>query len=440
MTGLTPASTPPPATDDLATHSGSAPIGPPWSGPVPLRPVEASGTVELALGALRAGGFVVMGGDEAGGGYLVLAAQATTVAGMAFMIRHTSGVICVGLEGERLDALRLPPMVTDRRWRATVGSPATGASTGAGATAPADGGPGHLAFTVSVDVVAGTVTGTSAADRCQTVHTLLDPGTRPDDLRRPGHVFPVRYEPGGVLRRAGHAEAAVDLARLAGLHPAAVLAEIVSDDGTTPHRRDLEQFAARHGMPVVTIADVVRYRRRRESLVRRVSSARLPTRHGELTAVVFESVLDGTEHVALVRGDVDVAGRAAPLAHVHLECPVGDTLGSLLCPCGGRLDDSLARISGADAGVLVYLRRGGDRSTDPTGGLPLCPHADRARADGRSSPASSSPYDLGAQILTDLGVRRLQLLTEDPDARGAIHAHGLEILHHLSPTAEIAQA
>jgi 3,4-dihydroxy 2-butanone 4-phosphate synthase/GTP cyclohydrolase II len=359
----------------LAPTTASAPA------PVPADPDHVV-AVERATEAIGRGGFAVVV-DEVGNGGLVLAAQATTPEKVAFMIRHTSGVISVPLEGERLDALLLPLMV--------VG----GSHAGPDTTGP------RSAFTVSVDARHGMVTGASAADRCLTVHALIDPGTKPADLARPGHVFPERCDARGLLGRAGTAEAAVDLARLAGLRPAGVTADLVADDGALLHGPALARFARRHRLPLVAIAELVRYRREREKLVHRVSHARVPTPHGDFTAVVYESVLDGSEHVAFVLGDVtDPAG--VPV-HVHSECLTGDTFGSLRCDCRRRLDAALRHIAATGAGVLVY-RRADDRRRGGAVQELLHPelHQDRPRHDG-----------LAAQVLADLGVPSPAAVAED---------------------------
>jgi 3,4-dihydroxy 2-butanone 4-phosphate synthase/GTP cyclohydrolase II len=361
-----------------ATLPTPLPVPEPVPEPGPEPQAEAGpdgGPVEAALVAVRGGGFAVVvdeAAERGAEGVLVLAAQAMTAEKMAFMIRHTSGVIAVPLEGARLDTLQLPLMVADP-----------------GATAPA---PATAAFTVSVDAHQGAAAGISAADRSHTVHALIDPGTKPADLARPGHVFPQRYREGGVLRRAGRGEAAVDLARLAGLQPAAVVAELVNDDGSLQQRTDLARLAAGHRLPVVTIGELIEHRRQREKLVRQVSAARVPTPYGDFTAVVFASLLDGVEHVALVRGDV--AGRSDVPAHVHAECLTGDTFGSLRCDCGRRLDAALADIAAADAGVLVYLRDHVSPARSLLHELHTDRHQDHVLDDG-----------IAAQILTDLGVR-----------------------------------
>ncbi len=279
--------------------------------------------VERALDAVRRGEFVVVVDDEdrENEGDLIIAAEKMTPDKMAFMIRYTSGVICLPLEGDRLDELQLPLMVSGNE--NTEGQ--------------------RTAFTVSVDARHGTTTGISAADRSATVLALIDRNTAAADLARPGHIFPLRYREGGVLKRAGHTEAAVDLARLAGGYPAGVLAEIVNDDGTMQRRPDLEAFAAEHGLVLVTIADLIRFRRHREKLVRRVSEARIPTQYGDFTAHVFESLLDNTEHLAFVRGEV--AGKENVLVRVHSECLTGDVFGSLRCDCGVQLDRALEKVA-----------------------------------------------------------------------------------------------
>jgi 3,4-dihydroxy 2-butanone 4-phosphate synthase / GTP cyclohydrolase II len=342
---------------------------------------EPESAVDAALAAVGRGDFAVVVDDGAGTsagrgaeGVLVLAAQAMTAEKMAFMIRHTSGVIAVPLEGRRLDLLQLPLMVAD---------------------------PSAAAFTVSVDAHQGTGAGISAADRSHTVHALIDPATKPADLARPGHVFPQRYREGGVLRRAGRGEAAVDLARLAGRHPAAVVAELVNDDGSLQQRADLDRFGARHRLPLVTIAELVEHRRQREKLVAQVSAARVPTPYGDFTAVVFRALLDGIEHVALVRGDVadvgNLRGRSDVPVHVHAECLTGDTFGSLRCDCGRRLDAALADIAAADAGVLVYLRDHLGPARGLLHELHTDRHQDRVLDDG-----------IATQILTDLGLPAAQ--------------------------------
>jgi 3,4-dihydroxy 2-butanone 4-phosphate synthase/GTP cyclohydrolase II len=363
--------------------------------------------------------IVVDDADRENEGDLIMAAEKVTAESIAFMIRHTSGVICQPLEGDRCDALSLPLMVAHNTETQ------------------------RTAFTVSVDARAGTTTGISAADRAATVHALIDARTRPDDLARPGHIFPLRYREGGVLKRAGHTEAAVDLARLAGLYPSGVLAEVTNDDGTMARLPELERFAAEHGLQLISIADLIRYRRHREKLVRRVSEARIPTRHGDFTAYVYESLLDGVEHLAFVRGEI--AGTENVLVRVHSECLTGDVFGSMRCDCGVQLDSALERVSLEERGVVVYLRGHEGRGI----GLGHKLRAYTLQDEGRDTveanvelgfPVDSREYGIGSQILVDLGVTTMRLMTNNPSKYGGLGGYGLEIVErvplHVAPNHE----
>jgi 3,4-dihydroxy 2-butanone 4-phosphate synthase/GTP cyclohydrolase II len=368
--------------------------------------------IELAIEAIARGEMVIVvdSVDRENEGDLIIAAEKMTPETMAFMIRHTSGVICMPVEGRRLDDLRIPLMVAENTESQ------------------------RTAFTVSVDAKHGTTTGISAADRCATVHAMLDPATRPEDLARPGHIFPLRYREGGVLTRAGHTEASVDLARMARLAPAGVLAEIVNDDGSMARLPELERFAAEHELQIISIADLVRYRRHREKLVRRVSEARIPTDHGDFTAYVFESLLDGTEHMAFVRGEV--AGTDNVLVRVHSECLTGDVFGSMRCDCGLQLDLALRLIADEGSGVVVYLRGHEGRGI----GLGHKFRAYTLQDQGLDTveanvelgfPPDSREYGIGAQILVDLGVSTMRVMTNNPDKYGGLDGYGLEIVERV---------
>ena len=378
-------------------------------------------TIEAAIAAIARGEIVVVvdDADRENEGDLIMAADAITADAMGFMIRHTSGVICMPVEGRRLDELRLPLMVADNTESQ------------------------RTAFTVSVDARAGTSTGISAADRAATVRAILDPATRPEDLARPGHIFPLRYREGGVLKRAGHTEASVDLARLAGLRPAGVLAEVVNDDGSMARLPELERFAAHHGLELISIADLIRYRRQREKLVRRVSEARIPTLFGDFTAHVYESILDGTEHVAFVRGDI--AGRANVLVRVHSECLTGDVFGSMRCDCGRQLELAMETIAREGAGVVVYLRGHEGRGIGLSHKFRAYTLQDQGRDTVEANvelgfPADSREYGIGSQILVDLGVSTLRIMTNNPAKYGGLEGYGLEIVErvplHVLPNAE----
>ena len=364
--------------------------------------------IEDIVAAIRRGEMVIMVDDEdrENEGDLIIAAEDATPDNIGFMLRYTSGIICLPVVGERLDELELPMMVaknTDVR---------------------------RTAFTISIDAAHGTTTGISAADRCRTVLAVIDPETTPDDLARPGHMYPLRYEPGGVLKRAGHTEAAVDLAELAGKYPAAVLAEVMNDDGTVAKLADLEVFAAEHGLLVGTIADLIAHRRKREKVVERVVEARIPTAHGEFAAIGYRSLVDDRQHIALVKGDI--GDGAGVLTRVHSECLTGDVFGSLRCDCGEQLDYALATIAEEGRGVVLYIRGHEGRGIGLLHKLAAYNLQDEGldTVDANVNlglPVDSRDYGVGSQILYDLGVRSMRLLTNTPVKRAAIEGYGLSI-------------
>ncbi len=376
-------------------------------------PAEAVGA---ALAALAAGRMILVtdDADREDEGDLVMAAEFVTEGQMAFIVRHTTGIVCTPMPASRADDLRLPPMVAD--------------NTDAHGTA----------FTVSVDLL-GTGSGVSAAARTATVRALADPALGPQELRRPGHVFPLRAREGGVLVRAGHTEATVDLLTLAGLSGVGVISEIVADDGSMRRGADLEAFAAEHDLVVLAIADLVRYRRATERLVEPVATSTMPSEFGDFRAVAYRSTLDGTEHLALVLGDVATAGSrpGGALVRVHSECLTGDILGSLRCDCGAQLEQALKAISAEGCGAVIYLRGHEGR------GIGLG-HKIRAYAlqdqgldtvdanTAQGLPVDSRSYGIGAQILSDLGIRRIRLITNSPSKYGGLEGYGLELVERVA--------
>jgi 3,4-dihydroxy 2-butanone 4-phosphate synthase/GTP cyclohydrolase II len=368
--------------------------------------------IQDIVDAIERGEMVIMvdDADRENEGDLIIAAEDATPDNIGFMLRHTSGIICLPVIGERLDELELPMMVaknTDIR---------------------------RTAFTISIDAAEGTTTGISAADRNRTIHAVIDPATRPEDLARPGHMYPLRYEPGGVLKRAGHTEAAVDLAELAGKYPAAVLAEIMNDDGSVAKLPDLEVFAKHHNMLMGTIADLIEHRRKQERVVERVVEARIPTRHGEFAAIGFKSLVDDRQHIALVMGEI--GDGEGVLTRVHSECLTGDVFGSMRCDCGEQLDFALQKVAEEGRGVVLYIRGHEGRGI----GLLHKLAAYRLQDEGYDTvdanvnlglPVDSRDYGVGSQILYDLGVRSMRLLTNNPVKRAAIEGYGLSIQERI---------
>ena len=364
--------------------------------------------IEDAVAAIARGEMVVVVDDHGreNEGDLIMAAELVTTPAIAFMVRHTSGVVCASLPGERLEALQLPLMVADNAESQ------------------------RTAFTVTVDYRHGTSTGISASDRAATLRALADPAATAGDFARPGHIFPLRARAGGVLERRGHTEAAVDLARLAGLAPAGVLCELVNDDGSMTRPPALHTFAAEHKLALISVADLCAYRRRTERLITAVADARLPTRHGLFSARIYRDSA-GTEHVALVMGEVRDA--ADVLVRVHSECLTGDVFGSLRCDCGAQLDAALARVAGEGRGVVVYLRGHEGRGV----GLTSKMHAYKLQDQGRDTveanldlglPIDARTYDVGAQILTDLGVTTLRLMSNNPAKFVELEGYHLRIV------------
>lgn len=377
--------------------------------------------VEDALAAFAKGEIVVVVDDEdrENEGDLILAAEFATPEKIAFFAKEASGLICLAMTSERLDELDLPQMVqrNDEAMR--------------------------TAFTVSIDYRHDTTTGMSSHDRALTITKSVDADVLPSDFTRPGHIFPLRARAGGVLKRAGHTEAAVDLALLAGLKPAGVLVEVVNEDGTMARLPQLRVFADTHGLHLISIADLIRYRRRTEKLVRRVSEGRVPTAHGEFTAVAFESLLDGVEHVAFTCGDPAEAGEV--LVRVHSECLTGDIFGSMRCDCGPQLDLALQKIAENGTGVVVYLRGQEGRGI----GLGHKLRAYELQDGGADTvdanvelglPVDSREYGIGAQILVDLGVKSMRLMTNNPSKLGGLEGYDIEIVGRepltIEPNAE----
>lgn len=363
-------------------------------------------SVERAIADIAAGRAIIVmdDADRENEGDLIFAADAATESLVAFMIRYTSGVICAPLEGPRLDALGLPQMVSVNKESM------------------------RTAYTVSVDAASGISTGISAADRARALRLLASSSSSAADFVRPGHVFPLRARPGGVLARPGHTEASIDLTRLAGRAPAGVLAEVVNDDGTMTRGQQLRDFADTHGLALISIADLISYRRRTERLVERVASTRLPTRHGDFTAVGYRSSVDGVEHVALVLG---TPGPDA-LVRVHSECLTGDAFGSLRCDCGPQLEESLRLIALEGAGVVVYLRGHEGRGIGLLSKLQAYTLQDAGHdtVDANLAlglPADARDYWVAAQILTELGVSSVRLLTNNPAKRAGLEEYGVSV-------------
>jgi 3,4-dihydroxy 2-butanone 4-phosphate synthase/GTP cyclohydrolase II len=372
-------------------------------------PVFAS--IDEAIGDIAAGRFVIVVDDEdrENEGDLTIAADRITPEAINFMARFGRGLICTALTPERLDQLGVPLMV--ERNTAPYGT----------------------AFCVSVEARAGVSTGISAADRAATVGALVDPATRPEDLTRPGHMFPLRAAPGGVLKRAGQTEAAVDLARMAGLSPAGVICEVMNEDGTMARVPELSRFGRRHGIRLITIADLIRHRLRTERLVKRIAQPKLPTRLGEFRLIAYESEAENKTHLALVMGTIGPDDDV--LVRVHSECLTGDVFGSVRCDCGLQLDLALERIAQEGKGVLVYLRQEG-RGIGLVNKLLAYELQDQGKDTVEANEslgfkADQRDYGIGAQMLTDLGCRRIRVMTNNPRKFVGLRAYGLEIVERV---------
>ena len=374
---------------------------------------EALASVEEAIKDFQAGRFVILVDDEdrENEGDLTIAAEKVTPEAINFMAMHGRGLICVAMLGERLDELKIPMMVQSNENSSQFGT----------------------AFTVSVEARQGTTTGISAHDRATTVVALIDPATKPHDLVKPGHMFPLRARDGGVLVRAGQTEAAVDLARLAGLYPAGVICEVMSGDGTMARMPELESLSQKHGIKIISVAQLIQYRRRHEKLIERVAEAKMPTKYGQFIGYAYRSVVDPDQHMAMVRGDVSTGEPV--LVRVHSECLTGDVFGSLRCDCGDQIQMALRAIDQVGSGVLVYIRQEG-RGVGLHNKLKAYALQDTGMDTVEANLALGFPpdlrdYGIGAQILVDLGVRKMRLMTNNPRKIVGLEGYGLEVVDRV---------
>ena len=366
-------------------------------------------TIKEAIEEIKAGKFIIMVDDEEreNEGDLLISSEKITPDAINFMAKYARGLVCVPLTPERVEELKIPMMIRHN-------------------TSHFD-----SAFTVSVEARHKVTTGISAADRAATVQTLIDPNTKPEDISYPGHMFPLRAKKGGVLVRAGHTEASIDITRLAGLYPSAVICEVMNDDGTMARLSDLEKIAAEHDLKIVSVAQLIAYRRRHDKLVQKVAEAHLPTRYGEFTAVAYKSVIDADEHVALIKGEI-INSDEPVLVRVHSECLTGDVFGSVRCDCGEQISIAMEAIEAEGRGVFLYMRQEGrgiglhnkiKAYALQDGGL------DTVEANEELGfPADLRDYGIGAQILSDLGVRDMKLLTNNPKKVVGLDGHGLRVV------------
>ena len=375
-------------------------------------------SLEEGLEELKAGRFLIVVDDEnrENEGDLVIPAQMVTPEAVNFCVTHARGLLCMPVIGERLDELQIPLMVIEN------GSEKN-----------------QTAFTVSIDYNLDTTTGISAGDRSATILAMIDPATKPDEFTRPGHIFPLRYHPGGVLARAGHTEAAVDLCEMVGMYPAGVICEVMAEDGTMSRLPQLEEFAEEHGLKILSIAQIIAQRRRTERLIERVAEARLPTRYGQFTAIAYKSHVDTGEHIALTIGEW--TADEPVMVRIHSECLTGDVFGSMRCDCGEQIDLALKQISEEGNGVFLYMRQEGRGI-----GLHNKIKAYSLQDQGLDTVEANETlgfepdlrhYGVGAQILRDLGVRKLNLLTNNPKKVAGLSGFDLEIVDRIPVEAEV---